>query len=161
MGNGAQCNLDELVERQIMIAVDGSANAKRAVQFVGDFFGCYPRINVFLVNIILEPAAGYFENETKHQEWIARQQAEATRFLDDYKRLLVDSGFAADKVQVRLRCKQAPAIADCILEEQDQLRCCTIVIGRRGLSKKEEFIFGSTSNKILHEANNCAVMVIE
>jgi len=41
------------------------------------------------------------------------------------------------------------------------LKCCTVVIGRRGLSKKEEFIFGSTSNRILHEANNCAVMVIE
>ena len=161
MGNEKKCNLDELVERKIMIAVDGSANSKRAVQFVGDFFGCYPNIKVILINIILEPALGYFENDAKHQQWIAEHQAEAARLLDDYQRLLVDSGFAEDKVQMRIQCKQAPAIADCILEEQAQLKCCTVVIGRRGLSKKEEFIFGSTSNRILHEANNCAVMVIE
>jgi len=41
------------------------------------------------------------------------------------------------------------------------MKCCTIVIGRRGISKKEEFIFGSTSNKIIHEAKKCAVLVIE
>jgi nucleotide-binding universal stress UspA family protein len=161
MENKEHCNLDELVERKIMIAVDGSANSKRAVQFVGDFFGCYPNITVILINIILEPAPGYFENDAKHQQWIAEQQAESTRQLDEYQRLLVDSGFAEDKVQIRIKCKQAPAIAVCILEEQAELKCCTVVIGRRGLSKKEEFIFGSTSNRILHEANNCAVMVIE
>jgi nucleotide-binding universal stress UspA family protein len=39
--------------------------------------------------------------------------------------------------------------------------CGTVVIGRRGISRKEEFIFGSTSNKILHTARDCSVWVIE
>ena len=52
-------------------------------------------------------------------------------------------------------------MASCIIRELEELKCCTVVIGRRGISKKEEFIFGSTSSRILHDAKNCAVMVIE
>jgi nucleotide-binding universal stress UspA family protein len=52
-------------------------------------------------------------------------------------------------------------VGDAILEEQEKLRCCIVVVGRRGLSHNEEFVFGSTSSKILHNAKNCAVMVIE
>jgi hypothetical protein len=34
-------------------------------------------------------------------------------------------------------------------------------IGRRGISKKEEFMFGSTSTRILHIAKDCSIWVIE
>ena len=36
-----KCDITGVVERHIMIAVDTSDNARRAVLFVGDFFGCY------------------------------------------------------------------------------------------------------------------------
>ena len=161
MDNGTKCNMGELVERQILIAVDASANSKRAVQFVGDFFGCYAGIKILLLTIILEPAPGYFDTEDARSDWTATQRTSAEKLLDDYQRLLVDSGFPQDNVLISIICKQAPSIADCILEEQANLKCCTVVIGRRGISRKEEFIFGSTSNKILHQARNCAVLVIE
>jgi nucleotide-binding universal stress UspA family protein len=57
--------------------------------------------------------------------------------------------------------RECPSVADCIIDVQQRLRCCTIVMGRRGISKKEEFLFGSTSNKIMHSGKNCAVWVIE
>jgi nucleotide-binding universal stress UspA family protein len=161
MSDRTQDNNGALVERQIMIAVDASANSKRAVQFVGDFFGCYPAIRVILLTIILEPSPGYFINDQEQEKWLKEQQLQAERMMEAYKGLLVDSGFSPDKVETKIICEQAPSIADCILEAQEKLKCCTMVIGRRGISKKEEFIFGSTSNKILHEATNCAVLVIE
>jgi hypothetical protein len=46
-------------------------------------------------------------------------------------------------------------------ELKEKLACGTVVIGRRGISKKEEFLFESTSNKIIHTAKDCAVWVIE
>ncbi len=158
---GTKCVSSELVERQILIAVDASENSRRAVQFIGDFFGCYSGIKVLLLNIILEPALGYFDNENTRAQWKSVQQEKAKKMLNKYRQLLVDSDFSPKDVLTLVSCKQAPSIADCILEEQAKLNCCTVVIGRRGISKKEEFIFGSTSNKILHQAKNCAVLVIE
>lgn len=150
-----------MVERHIMIAVDSSDNARRAVLFVGDFFGCYEGFQVTLLHIILEPEATYFKDNEKRQQWLAEKLAEARKIMEEYRHILVDAGFPEDKVNVRIDTMRAPSVADCIIKEQEEMKCCTIVIGRRGISKKEEFIFGSTSNKIIHEAKKCAVLVIE
>jgi nucleotide-binding universal stress UspA family protein len=37
----------------------------------------------------------------------------------------------------------------------------TLVVGRKGLSRKEEFLFGSISGKIVRTARNCTVWVVE
>lgn len=156
-----KCEITGMVERHIMVAVDSSDNAKRAVLFVGDFFGCYEGFQVTLLHIILEPEATYFRDNDERQKWLAEKLAEARKVMEEYRHILVDAGFSQDKVSVRIDTMRAPSVADCIIKEQEEMKCCTIVIGRRGISKKEEFIFGSTSNKIIHEAKKCAVLVIE
>lgn len=156
-----KCDITGMVERHILIAVDSSDNARRAVLFVGDFFGCYEGFQVTLLHIILEPEATFFRNNEERKEWLASQRAEAQKVMKGYKNILTDAGFPEDKINVRIDSMRAPSVADCIIKEQEEMKCCTIVIGRRGISKKEEFIFGSTSNKIIHEARKCAVLVIE
>ena len=159
--NYTKCDITGMVERHIMIAVDSSDNARRAVLFVGDFFGCYEGFQVTLLHIILEPEATFFCDNDERQKWVTDQREESTKIMEEYKHILVDAGFPEDKINVRIDTMRAPSVADCIIKEQDEMKCCTIVIGRRGISKKEEFIFGSTSNRIIHEARKCAVMVIE
>ena len=156
-----QCDMTGRVERHIMIAVDTSDNARRAVLFVGDFFGCYEGFRVTLLHIILEPEPTFFRDDGARQEWLAEKQAEARKVMEEYRQILLGAGFADDKVSVRIETMHAASVADCIMKEQEKMNCCTIVIGRRGISKKEEFIFGSTSNRIIHEAKKCAVLVIE
>ena len=82
-----------------------------------------------------------------------------SKYIDQI--MISDEFFPEDKINVRIDTMQAPSVADCIIKEQEEMKCCTVVIGRRGISKKEEFIFGSTSNRIIHEAKKCAVLVIE
>ena len=156
-----RCDITGMVERHIMIAVDSSENARRAVLFVGDFFGCYEGFQVTLLHIILEPDATFFRNNDERQKWLTGQREQARKVMEEYRHILVDAGFPDNKVNVRIETMRAPSVADCIIKEQNELNCCTIVIGRRGISKKEEFIFGSTSNRIIHEAKKCAVLIIE
>ena len=156
-----ECDITGMVERHIMVAVDSSDNARRAVLFVADFFGCYEGFQVTLLHIILEPTATYFKDDDEREKWLKEHCDQADKIMKEYKHILVDAGFPEDKVNVRVEITKAPSVADCILKEQEEMKCCTIVIGRRGISKKEEFIFGSTSNKIIHEARKCAVLVIE
>jgi nucleotide-binding universal stress UspA family protein len=150
-----------MVERHIMIAVDSSDNARRAVLFVGDFFGCYKEFQVTLLHVILEPEATFFADNDERKKWLTDARGKAQKIMDEYRHILLDAGFPEDKVNVRIDTMRASSVADCIIKEQEEMKCCTVVIGRRGISKKEEFIFGSTSNKILHEARKCAVLVIE
>jgi len=36
----------------------------------------------------------------------------------------------------------------------------TVALGRRGVSKAEEFLFGSVSSKIIHSVKGCTVWVV-
>lgn len=148
-------------DRHILLAVDESENAKRAVLYVADFLGGLRGIRVTLLHIIPEPSDDYFFAETERVKWLEEQRTGAIALSDKYRNILIQSGFRKDKVSVVIDTRYCSSVAECILEQQKKLDCCTVVIGRRGISKKEEFMFGSTSNKLLHSAENCALWVIE
>ena len=148
-------------KRNILIAVDESENAARSVSYVRDLFAGLPGFHIALISIIPEPSEDYFMSESERTAWIEDKNASARSILEGYRKLLIEAGFGDEDVTVHAVMKECTSIAECILKEQEKLACGTVVIGRRGISKKEEFIFGSTSNRILHNARDCAVWVIE
>lgn len=152
---------EKMKGRNILIAVDASENAKRAVQYAGDFIGGLPGFHVTVLSIISEPSEDYFVNAGERNAWVEKENTATKSILDGYRQMLIQAGFRDEDVTVLAVMKSCASIAECILEEQRKLGCGTVVIGRRGISKKEEFIFGSTSTKILHIAKDCSVWVIE
>ena len=148
-------------ERHLLVAVDTSANSKRAVMYLADFFGNDKDVFVTILSIIPEPSEDYFATDEERKKWLVDKEAEMKDVLAGYKEILMDAGFQDDRIDTRLIIRQCESIGDAIIEEQAKLRCCIVVVGRRGISHSEEFVFGSTSNKILHHAKNCAVMVVE
>jgi nucleotide-binding universal stress UspA family protein len=36
----------------------------------------------------------------------------------------------------------------------------TVVVGRRGRSRQEEFLFGSVSSTVVHQATDCCIWVV-
>ncbi|KPJ98980.1 MAG: hypothetical protein AMK71_10485 [Nitrospira bacterium SG8_35_4] len=154
-------NSSRVRDRHVLVALDESEMAEKAVLYVGDFLGGVPGFRVTLLTIIPEPSEDYFNSEEERTAWIEGHRTGALNLLEKYRQILIQAGFKKNKVQVRVDMKKSISLADCILDEQKALDCCTVVVGRRGISKKEEFIFGSTSSKIVHTGKNCAVWVIE
>jgi len=148
-------------DRHVLVALDESEMAEKAVLYVGDFLGGVPGFQVTLLTIVPEPSEDYFNTYEEREAWIQHHRTAALKLLEKYREILIHSGFRKSKVHVRVDIKKSVSLADCILDEQKALGCCTVVVGRRGISKKEEFLYGSTSSKILHTGKNCAVWVIE
>jgi len=148
-------------ERHLLLAVDESENSKRAVMYVADFFSGNPDVFVTLLSIIPEPTDDFFPTEEKRQQWVEAQKTAMNSALDSYKGILLSAGLRDEQIEVRLIMRHCTSIGDAILEEQAKLRCCIVVVGRRGITRNEEFLFGSTSNRILHHATHCAVMIVE
>ncbi len=148
-------------DRHILIAVDDSENAKRAVLYVAGFLGGVPGFCVTLLTVISVPSPDYLKSDEERSAWIERKRSGATELLGVYRRVLLQSGFQENKVETVIDIRSCPSIADCIVEVQQRLGCCTIVIGRRGISHKEEFLFGSTSSKIMRSGKNCTVWIVE
>lgn len=139
----------DTAKRHILVALDPGDSASRAVLYVGDFLGGVPGFRVTLMSVIGQSPTGSEDSEA------------VMRNLDRHKELLVQAGFAPDDVNVLLERVGVEPLSERIGQVQERLGACTVVMGRRGISKKEEFIFGSTSSELLHRKKHCALWIVE
>ncbi len=148
-------------DKHLLIAVDESDSSRRAVLYVADFLGGFPGFSVTLMSIIPEPEEDFFDTEAELNNWLKEKLDSTNKLLENYKQILIQSGFPEDKVRHRACIGEARSFSEAILETRCDLTCCTVVVGRHHKSKTEEFLFGSTSSRLVHEAKNCAVWVVE
>jgi nucleotide-binding universal stress UspA family protein len=148
-------------DRHFLIAVDDTGSSKRAVLYVADMVGGFPGFAVTLLSIIPEPEEDFFDSEAAQTAWVREKREAANILLENYRQVLIQSGFPPDKVRIRSCVGAERSFAEAILDTRCDLTCCTVVVGRHHKSKTEEFLFGSTSSKLVHDAKGCAVWVVE
>jgi nucleotide-binding universal stress UspA family protein len=152
---------EKVFNKNILIAVDESDNARRAVSYVGQLLGGLPGFKVTVLHVVPEPEEDYFPTEAQKEEWLAQYTKRIDGLLEAHRDLLIQNGFDASDVSVRSTLRYCPSMAECILSERDETEYDTIVVGRQGISRNEEFLFGSVSSKIVTHARNCTVWVVE
>jgi nucleotide-binding universal stress UspA family protein len=152
---------EKVFNKNILIAVDESVNARRAVAYVGQILGGVPGFKVTILHVVPEPEEDYFPDDAQKEAWIEQYTKRIDALLEEDRRSLIQMGFAPDDVTVRSTLRYCPSMAACILSERDETDYSTIVVGRQGLSRNEEFLFGSISSKIVNHARNCTVWVVE
>jgi len=152
---------EKTFNRDILIAVDESKNAGRAVSYVGQLLSGTKGFEIIILHVICQPEEDYFATMTERDNWLSRHKRTVAAMLDDYRRMLIDDGFDPEQVSIRSTVRYCPSLAECILAEREKTQCSTIVLGRQGLSRSEEFLFGSVSSKIVNHARDCTVWVVE
>ncbi len=148
--------------RNILISVDASDNALRAVDYASAIVGSADGFRVTLLYIERAPNRDRFESE---EAWLGQCRLDHERvfeFLTKARAVLVAAGLPDQAVSERtVLCSAEPSVAQTILDVQQEGGFGTLVVGRRGLTKGEEFLFGSVSTKLVHNAKNCAVWVVQ
>ena len=147
--------------RKILIAVDASENSRRAVSYVSQTLRGLPGVGVVLLHVINPPEEDYFSSPLEQEIWLKQYRRDIDGVLDGYRKILVQEGFDPNSVDMISTLRYRPSIAECILAEQARWGCGTVVVGRQGLSRSEEFLFGSISSRIVSHAKNCTVWVVE
>lgn len=147
--------------KNILIAVDESDNARRAVYYVGELLGGLSGFKVKLLHVIPDPEEDYFPTTEEKEKWLARTKEKIENLLSEYQQILIGHGFSEKDVSVHSTLRYCPSMAECILSERDKTRYDTIVVGRQGVSRSEEFLFGSISSKIVNHAKDCTVWVVQ
>jgi len=146
--------------KNILIAVDDSENARRAVSYVGQLLGGIPGFKVTVLHVIPEAEEDYFPTEAEKEQWLSQYKQKVDAMLENDRQMLLQAGFNSKDVSVRSSLRYCPSMAECILAERDQTQYDTIVVGRQGVSRSEEFLFGSISSKIVTHARSCTVWVV-
>ncbi len=147
--------------KKILVAVDASENARRAVKYVGEIVGQSPGFEITLLYVVRYVERDLFPDDKSWENRKKQDKEKGQRVLSELETLLHKRGLSEDTVSTKLIEISNFSIAQAIMDYQKSNGFGTIVVGRRGMSKAEEFLFGSISNKIVHYAKNCAVWVIE
>jgi nucleotide-binding universal stress UspA family protein len=151
---------NQVFNQDILIAVDESENAERAVSYVARLLEGRAGFRVTILHIIQDPEEDYFPDPAEKDKWLDQYRARMAQRVEVYRGILLAAGFAPERVSVRTPTLSCPSLAECILAERDEGKYATIVVGRKGISRKERFLFGSVSSKIVNHASNCTVWVV-
>ena len=146
--------------KNILVAIDRSEGAMRAVEFVGELMGGHD-FKVTLLHVIrngekLKPGASY---KPLPAEDIQTGEQKMQAVFDEAKRRLIDHGFKADHVTQKI-IAGASSQPRAIVQEAEQGGYSPVVIGRRGLSKFQEIFMGSVSNQVIQLGVEQAVWVV-
>ena len=155
--------------RKILVAMDDSDNALRAVDFVADTFG---RENeVILLSVVpkitaacelnAETLAAHFKSQQAAFCQVEEEKEGLLReALQKARQMLYDAGFEEGKIRVELK-QQKKGIARDIVSEAERLDADLIVLGRRGLSGIKEFFLGSICQKVLQLCKDRSVLLVQ
>jgi len=151
----------------VLIAFDDSENAMRAVDYVARFLAKDCRVTLF--SVIPDTATLCDMNSPELTPYFISQR-DAFCVLEDKKKevltgaqlkartLLVANGFDEKQIQIKSDTKKKGIAQDIAAEAQ--LGYDLIVVGRRGMSGIKEFFLGSTSQKILHLAQEVSILIV-
>ncbi|SPD73921.1 UspA domain protein [uncultured Desulfobacterium sp.] len=147
---------------KVLVAVDHSQGAMRAVDHVGDILGGRGK-EITLLNVLRTPSMFVPELETlspdKQKEIFSLAKDDVEPVFNTAKGVLTESGFAEDQITTNL-ITGVMSRAGTIVDEARRGGYGTIVIGRRGISRVEEFFMGRVSNKVISLAKEMAVWVV-
>ncbi len=160
--------------KKILIAVDASDNAARAVHYVAELLDGTTGFLVTILYIERPPNRDLFADESSWIEAGQAQELHIRTFLQQARSNLTEHGLAPDTVTISYvahcqspvnqpvpQCSIGTSIARDILQFQQKGNFGTLVIGRRGVSRAEEFLFGSVTTKVTHLAKDCTVWVVQ
>jgi nucleotide-binding universal stress UspA family protein len=148
---------------KIMVAMDSSEGALRAVDYVGEMVGGSD-VDITLIHAIRNIHTPQFPIEVsfKPEEekiYLDKTYDEMQAAFETAKNRLAEAGVDESKIRARI-IPSASSRSECIVSEARNGGYGTIVVGRRGLSKVMEFFMGRVSNKVLYLGKEMAVWVV-
>lgn len=146
---------------KLLAAVDESKNSVRAVDYLSVWAACNEAVEVILVHVIKEPSEDVLPDRDERDTYIRQKEEAAASLLSRMKERLGATGVPDSRIHAKtLTCSPPATVVEALLEEKDRDEYDTIILGRRGMSKKEEYIFGSVTNRLVREMGDISVWVV-
>jgi nucleotide-binding universal stress UspA family protein len=152
---------------KILVALDDSENAMRAVEFIAKHFT--PDHEITLFSVLMDTPAicdlqspeltPYFMSQQKALCAITDRKKDLLASTQEKARaLLKKAGFTDSGIASRTQVRKRGVARDIIDEARSGYQI--VVLGRRGLSSIGEFLLGSVSQKVLHACKDVTILLV-
>jgi nucleotide-binding universal stress UspA family protein len=153
--------------QKIIVAMDDSENALRAVEYVAKSFT--PDNEITLFSVILNTAMLCDMNSPELTPYFVAQQGTFCSLEDKKKELLnnalqkakdflLEAGFDENKIVIKVEGQKKGVARDIV--DMAHSGYDLLVLGRRGLSGIKEFFLGSISQKVFQAVKDVSILIV-
>ena len=142
----------------ILVALNDSVSSRAVVDFLAGMSLCPEDWHISLLHFFRKPSAS---EELMGKKFIEGQPSRMKAVLQRAKDILVEIGFNPDKIDTELVDQPYQTVADGIIDQVNKRKSDLVVIGRKRMSKAEEFVMGDISVKLVRALENAAVLVVK
>ena len=157
--------------RKVLIAIDDSPSALKAVEYVAQQFVGAPDLQIGLVYVLPNLPAVFWdeghilseeEKGTRHKivdKWLAERRARMEPVFQSAISMLTGRGVPGGQIQIK-SISDSTDVAESILEEAKDFGYRTIVLGRHE-NRSKHFLMGTVTNKVITQGSGVAVTIVE
>ncbi|OGQ97297.1 MAG: hypothetical protein A2521_16145 [Deltaproteobacteria bacterium RIFOXYD12_FULL_57_12] len=146
--------------KKMLVAADGGETSRRALRFVGEIVGGNEALHICLLYVFPEPPPQFLQEGGILDQYRQEKELAADRVFTEAIAILTQMQFPAERITTACRMTAGETISQAILRERAEGDYGIVVVGKRGVSKAEEFLFGSISNTVVRQCNGFAAWVV-
>ncbi|MGB3210447.1 MAG: universal stress protein [Desulforhopalus sp.] len=144
----------------ILVAVDEMESSIRAVKYVGEIARDFDKVSICLLHIYPEPPPDFHLKGGIIEEYQSQRIVRAERIFGRCLEILVRSDIKREAIYCTTQMAEGKTISETLLEVRKKGDFGTVVTGKRGVSKAEEFLFGSISNALARHCNDFTTWIV-
>lgn len=146
--------------QRILIAVNDSDDALRAIHYVGQTTKLVDNFTILLLYVYPDPPPDYYTKGGTLDAYKEIMHDQAAAAINIAISNLKKFGVNEENIETDIQLADGKTISQSILQAQETYQCSTVVVGKRGISKNEEFLFGSISNSLARNTKGFTTWIV-
>ncbi len=142
----------------ILIAYNDSSSSHKAIECLIRIASCPEQSDITLLHVFRKPTGSEALMGKKFMQGAPAKVKEA---METARLKLIEAGFHPDRVSTKFVDMPYPSVADGIIDQFGKSNYNMVVIGRKKMSKAEEFVLGDPSIKLVRALEGTAVLVVK
>lgn len=143
-----------------LIAIDEMESTQKAIHYVGRVCQNIAKLSICLLHIYPEPPPDFFKNNGNLDNYQIEHIENAEQMFEEGIQILRGYGIKREAIFCTTHMTEGNTISDTLLKVRHMGNFKTVVTGKRGVSKSEEFLFGSISNALARNCNDFSVWIV-
>lgn len=142
----------------ILMAFNESSSASSALAYLTRIITRPEDCSVTLLHVFRKPTGS---EAMMGKKFMLNAPGRIREAMEKARSQLIEAGFHPDRVTLNLVEKPYPTVAEGIIDQFTRGDYDMVVIGRKRMSKAEEFVLGDTSIRLVRALEGTAVMVVK
>lgn len=148
------------VREKFLIAVDETETSLHALRYVAQVAAGMEGMSICLLHVYPEPPPDYYMKGGTLSAYKEEQNAKAERVFSQAMSILTEAGISKEQITTDNRFTESKTISEELLAVRSEGDFGTVVVGKRGVSRTEEFLFGSISNALAQHSVNFTTWIV-